>query len=64
MNLVFCIALACQPLTSWQFTFESAPPHYVHGVANGVEYGRCALCTYGVPESRIVADNIFKGGFQ
>jgi len=62
--LTFCVMTLCQPLTSWSFTFEDAPPHWVHVTANGVEYGRCAACSYGWPQSKIVPDEISHNGFE
>ena len=63
--LTFCVMTLCQPLTSWSFVPEDAPPHYLHVVANGVEFGRVAPGTYfDVPQSVIVTDTVFKGGFQ
>jgi len=65
VTLVFCILSVCQPLTSWSFTFEAAPPHYVHVIANGQDFGRTAPGTYfDVLQSVIVQDTVFKGGFQ
>ena len=65
MNLTFCILSVCHPLTSWSFVPEAAPPHYLHVVANGVEYGRVAPGTYfDVPQSVIVTDEIAKRGFE
>jgi len=65
VTLVFCILSVCQPLTSLSFVPESAPPHYLHVVANGVEYGRVAPGTYfDVPQSVIVQDEIAKRSFE
>jgi len=65
VNLTFCILSVCHPLTSWSFVPEAAPPHYLHVVANGVEYGRVAPGTYfDVPQSVIVTDEIAKRGFE
>jgi hypothetical protein len=55
-TLTFCILSMCQPLTSWQFVFEDSPPHWVHVIANGTDYGRCAMCSFDVPVSHVLPD--------
>jgi len=63
--LTFCVMTLCHPLTSWSFVPEAAPPHWIHVVANGVEYGRVAPGTYfDVPQSVIVQDEISHNGFE
>ena len=71
--LTFCILSVCHPLTSWSFVPEAAPPHYLHSVVNGTDYGRCAfnvptsqvLCSFdGSGTSRVVSDTVFRGNFQ
>jgi hypothetical protein len=59
LTMTFCIALACQPLTSWSFVFEDSPPHWVHAVVNSQDLGRCAPCSFGVPVSRVVAADLY-----
>jgi len=63
--LTFCVMTLCHPLTSWSFVPEAAPPHYIHVVANGQDFGRTAPGMYfGFPQSVIVPDEIAKRGFE